>query len=199
MRFSLMLAAVAIFAAGPFAAPARAADAEAIFAGGCFWCMEPPFEKLDGVKEAYAGYIGGHVRRPTYEAVSRGNTGHYEAVRVVYDPEIIGYGELLDVFWRNVDPFDADGQFCDKGPQYRAAIFPGDDEERALAEASRTAVEAELDRTVVTEILQTSKFYAAERYHQDFYKKKRIAYRFYRSRCGRDARLKAVWGEDPKS
>lgn len=192
---AILTAALGVFAA----APASAEKAEAIFAGGCFWCMEPPFEKLDGVREAYSGYIGGHVRRPSYKEVVDGDTGHYEAVRVVYDPNVIGYAELLDVFWRNIDPFDAEGQFCDKGPQYRAAIFPQNEEERRLAEASLERVETELGRPVATDIIEADRFYDAERYHQDFYKKKRITYSFYRARCGRDDRLEEVWGEKAES
>ncbi|MGH9458196.1 MAG: peptide-methionine (S)-S-oxide reductase MsrA [Thermoanaerobaculia bacterium] len=169
------------------------AVAKAIFAGGCFWCMEPPFDRLDGVLSTTSGYTGGAKASPTYEEVSSGTTGHYEAVQVLYDPAKISYAQLLDVFWRNVDPFDASGQFCDKGGQYRAAVFVADDAERAAAVASKAAVEQRLGRAVVTEILPAATFWAAEEYHQDYYQKNHIRYKFYRAACGRDRRLDAVW------
>ena len=169
--------------------------AKAVFAGGCFWCMEPPFEKQKGVIAVVSGYTGGQVARPTYRAVSSGGTGHYEAVEVEYDPRVIGYAKLLDIFWRNIDPTNPGGQFCDSGPQYRAAIFYGNDEERRLAEASKQRIESTRHIRVVTQILPSSAFYRAEEEHQDYYRKNPVRYRFYRFNCGRDARLEQVWGD----
>jgi peptide-methionine (S)-S-oxide reductase len=169
--------------------------AVAIFAGGCFWCMEPPFDKTEGVLSTTSGYTGGQKQNPTYEEVSGGGTGHYEAVKVEYDPAKVSYDKLLEVFWPNVDPFDAAGQFCDKGGQYLAAIFAGTEEEKRLAEESKKRIESKLGQKVVTEVLPAAAFYPAEDYHQDYYTKNPIRYRFYRYNCGRDARLTAVWGE----
>ena len=165
----------------------------AIFAGGCFWCMEKPFEKHDGVIEAVSGYTGGHVDNPTYEQVSKGGTGHYEAVKITYDPAKISYKDLLEIFWKNIDPFNPNGQFCDIGKQYRAAIFYRTEEERLQAEISKREVEEKFAQPVDTQILRASMFYDAEDYHQDYYKKNPIRYTFYRSRCGRDDRLEEVW------
>jgi peptide-methionine (S)-S-oxide reductase len=167
--------------------------AKATFAGGCFWCMEPPFEKLPGVVSVVSGYTGGTVPSPTYEQVSSGNTGHYEAVEITYDPAKVSYEKLLDVFWPNVDPTDGSGQFCDKGPQYRAAIFYRDDNQRKLAEASRDRLKARFPN-IRTQVLRAAPFYKAEEYHQDYYKKNPIRYKFYRNGCRRDARLAEVWG-----
>jgi peptide-methionine (S)-S-oxide reductase len=180
---------------GPHAPPPGTESA--VFAGGCFWCMEPPFDALDGVLSTISGYTGGSVENPTYEQVSGGGTGHVEAVRVVYDPKRITYAQLLDVFWRNVDPLDDGGQFCDRGPTYRSAIFVRDAEGRRLAEDSAQRVGERLGRPVVTQIRDEAPFYAAEEYHQDYYRKNPIRYRFYRGGCGRDARLEALWGEAP--
>ena len=167
----------------------------AIFAGGCFWCMEPPFDELDGVLATVSGYIGGTEEDATYRRVSSGRTGHYEAVRIEFDASKIGYAELLDVFWRNIDPFDASGQFCDKGPQYRSAIFALTDEQRELAASSKTSRAA--DRGAFhTEILPAASFYPAEEYHQDYYIKNALRYKFYRWNCGRDGRLEEIWGAD---
>jgi peptide-methionine (S)-S-oxide reductase len=175
--------------------------AVAIFAGGCFWCMEPPFDKLDGVLATIPGYIGGTSADPTYEQVSSGRTGHYEAIKVEYDPARIGYSRLLEVFWRNIDPLDATGQFCDKGPQYRSAIFVTDDIQRAEAEASKAALvkSGKLPGRIVTEILPAATFYPAESYHQDYYRRNSVSYSFYRWNCGRDRRLEQLWGPAPKS
>ncbi|MGL6160083.1 peptide-methionine (S)-S-oxide reductase MsrA [Microbulbifer sp.] len=167
----------------------------AIFAGGCFWCMEPPYDKLEGVLETTSGYSGGHVKNPSYDQVSAGNTGHAEVVRVKYDADKIGYKELLQVFWRNVDPLDAGGQFCDRGSQYRSAIFYGNEKEKKLAEASKEKVAEKLDGKIATEIVAASEFYPAEKYHQDYYQRNPIRYKYYRFRCGRDQRLEEVWGE----
>ena len=173
---------------------AFAETAVATFAGGCFWCMEPPYDKLDGVISTTSGYTGGHLDNPTYKQVSSGKTGHYEAVQVEYDPARVSYQELLDVFWINVDPFDSRGQFCDKGPQYRAAIFVQNDEEEKLARLSKQALEGKTGKglQVVTEILPTSTFYPAEEYHQDYYQKNPVRYNYYRFACGRDQRLEDV-------
>ncbi len=189
---SLLLALAAL----PAAAQNRSV---AIFAGGCFWCLEPPFDKLDGVLSTTSGYIGGTTADPTYEQVIAGRTGHYEALRIEYDPTRIGYDKLLEVFWRNVDPVDPTGQFCDKGPQYRSAIFALDEEQRKLAEASKAALDksGRLPGRVVTEILPATKFYPAEDYHQDYYRKNPRRYTFYRWNCGRDSRLQQLWGAPP--
>jgi len=187
---SLSVLAFLLSAAPP---PQRA---KATFAGGCFWCMEPPFERLKGVLSVTSGYTGGRVARPSYEAVSAGYTGHREAVEIVYDPAQISYQKLLDVYWHNVDPFDRSGQFCDKGEQYRTAIFVHDAGQRRLAEVSKQAVGVKFHDDVVTDILTAGPFYAAEDYHQDYYKKNPLRYKFYRFNCGRDQRLREVWGAD---
>jgi peptide-methionine (S)-S-oxide reductase len=168
----------------------------AIFAGGCFWCMEPPYDELPGVASTISGYIGGHVANPTYEQVSAGGTGHAEAVEVTYDSLQVSYATLLEVFWRNIDPVAVDRQFCDVGDQYRSAIFTIGDEQHRLAQESKKMWQdsGEFDRPIATEIVPASEFYPAEEYHQDYYKKNPIRYKFYRSRCGRDQRLEAVWG-----
>ncbi|MGH9324187.1 MAG: peptide-methionine (S)-S-oxide reductase MsrA [Vicinamibacteria bacterium] len=183
---------------GASASPSRAEEpalAKATFAGGCFWCMEPPFDELDGVVSTTSGYIGGKVKNPTYEQVSYGGTGHLEAVEVDYDPKKISYQELLEVFWRNVDPTDEGGQFCDRGKQYETAIFYHDEAERRLAEESKRKIEesGQLKKPIATEIRPATTFYAAEEYHQDYYKKNPIRYKFYRSRCGRDRALEKIW------
>ncbi|MDZ7810348.1 MAG: peptide-methionine (S)-S-oxide reductase MsrA [Arhodomonas sp.] len=158
--------------------------------------MEPPYDRLKGVEATISGYTGGRLERPTYEAVTGGGTGHYEAVRIIYDPERISYERLLEVFWRNVDPFDDGGQFCDRGPSYRTAIFAHDDHQRDLARDSREAVETRFDQSVVTPIETAEAFYPAEDYHQDYYEKNPLRYKFYRYRCGRDQRLESLWGEE---
>jgi peptide-methionine (S)-S-oxide reductase len=178
------------------AAPPRAALAQATFAGGCFWCMEQPFDKLEGVVSTTSGYTAGTVAKPTYEAVSSGRTGHTEAVQIVYDPAKVSYDRLLYVFWRNVDPFDARGQFCDKGSQYRPGIYFHDDEQRRLAEASLRELQGRFKDPIAVEIAPATAFYAAEDYHQDYYQKNPARYRFYRFGCGRDGRLKQVWGKE---
>jgi peptide-methionine (S)-S-oxide reductase len=175
------------------AAPVQGERAEAIFAGGCFWCMEPPFDKVDGVLETISGYTGGTVKNPTYEQVSSGRTGHRESLKVVYDPSKVSYEELLQVFWRNIDPLDGRGQFCDKGEQYTSAIFVLDDEQRKAAEASLANLS--LEGKIKTQILPASEFYPAEDYHQDYYEKNPIRYKFYRWNCGRDQRLEELWSK----
>jgi peptide-methionine (S)-S-oxide reductase len=172
--------------------------AKATFAGGCFWCMEPPFDKLDGVVSTTSGYTGGHAANPTYEQVSAGKTGHTEAVEIVYDPRKVTYAQLLEVLWRNIDPLTANAQFCDKGSQYRSGIFAHDETQRRLAEESKAVVAARLRKPIVTEIVAASTFWPAEDYHQDYYKKNPIRYKLYRTYCGRDKRLEEVWGPVPK-
>ncbi len=171
---------------------------KAIFAGGCFWCMEPPFEKLDGVKEVISGYTGGHKENPTYKEVSAGGTGHLESVEIIYDPTKVSHEKLLDVFWRQIDPTDAGGQFGDRGSQYRSAIFYLDEEQKKLAEKSRDelAASGRFEKPIVTEILPAGKFYRAEGYHQDYYKKNPIRYKIYRFGSGRDKFLDRVWGKE---
>lgn len=168
--------------------------AKATFAGGCFWCMEPPFDKLDGVLATVSGYTGGTKKDPTYEEVSAGRTGHAEAVQVTYDPKKISYAKLVNVFWRNVDPLTANRQFCDGGSQYRTAIFYHDEDQKRLAEASKKALSLRFDKPIVTEIVPASEFYPAEEYHQDYYKKNPLRYKLYRYSCGRDRRLEDLWG-----
>jgi peptide-methionine (S)-S-oxide reductase len=179
-------------------APSPAGTDMAVFAGGCFWCMEKPFDQVEGVLSTTSGYTGGHVEAPAYEQVSGGGTGHLESVRVVYDPQRVSYEKLLGVFWHNVDPLDAGGQFCDRGTQYGTAIFVHDAEQRRLAEASKQALEASgrFDQPVVTPIREAGPFYEAEDYHQDYYLKNPVRYAYYRYRCGRDARLEALWGDE---
>lgn len=177
------------------AAPAPAAgQAVAVFAGGCFWCMEKPFESVPGVLSATSGYAGGMIEGPAYKEVAIGATQHLEAIHVVYDPKQVTYDRLLEVFWHNVDPTQSDGQFCDRGNQYTTAIFTSDPAERKKAEQSKMAVEKELGATVVTTIRPAATFWVAEAYHQDFYKKNPERYTRYRQGCGRDARLQQLWG-----
>ncbi len=170
---------------------------KATVAGGCFWCMEAPFDTLTGVVSVTAGYIGGQLKNPTYEQVSAGGTGHAESVQIVYDPQKIGYEKLLDVFWRNVDPTVIDRQFCDVGRQYRSAIFYHSPEQRRLAERSKAALQKSkpFKGAVVTEIVPAGEFYPAEEYHRHYYKKNPLRYNYYRLSCGRDRRLKELWGE----
>ena len=180
------------------AAKAKPANtAVAVFAGGCFWCMEGPFDVLPGVVSTISGYIGGIKKDPTYQEVSSGSTGHTEAVQIVYDPAKVGYEKLLDVFWHNIDPLAKDQQFCDRGSQYRSGIFYQDDAQKKAADASKAALEKSkpFKGTIVTEITAATAFYAAEDYHQDYYVKNPVRYRFYRQGCGRDARLKELWGD----
>jgi methionine-S-sulfoxide reductase len=181
--------------ASPAAPPGERATA--IFAGGCFWCEETAFEGLPGVLSVTSGYTGGQKKNPTYEEVSSGGTGHAESVEVVFDPAKTSYEKLLEVFWHNVDPFQKDGQFCDHGTQYRSAIFYRDEAQRKAAEESKRRLEEEprFKGKIVMQIVAASTFYPAEEYHQDFYKKNPVRYHSYREGCGRDARLKEIWGE----
>jgi peptide-methionine (S)-S-oxide reductase len=195
----MMFAGAAVPAYATEASPtAPAVTARAIFAGGCFWCMEPPFDALPGVMSTTAGYIGGSRRNPTYEEVSAGRTGHAEAVEVVYDPSRVGYETLLHVFWRNIDPVAVDRQFCDAGTQYRSAIFYVDEAQRRLAEASKAelAASGRFDRQIATEITTAGRFWPAEDYHQNYYEQNPLRYKFYRGNCGRDARLRELWGDE---
>ena len=196
MRRLIALFLLAIAAATTPAAAQTPQTASVVLAGGCFWCMEPPYDKTDGVLSTISGYSGGKQAKPTYEQVSAGSTGHVEVVKVEYDPTKVSYEKLLDIFWKNIDPVDADGQFCDKGSQYRSAIFYGNEKEKELAEASKQQVAAKLGQTVATDILPAAEFYPAEDYHQDYYIKNPLKYKFYRYGCGRDARLEAVWGAE---
>ena len=179
--------------AAPAASPADA-TATAVFAGGCFWCTEADFDKVPGVISTTSGYTGGIVARPSYEQVSAGGTGHYEAVKVVYDPKRVTYAQLVERYWPTIDPTDGGGQFCDRGDSYLSAIFVTP-EQRAVAEASKAklAKRAVLPAPIATKVLPAAPFYPAEGYHQDYYKKNPIRYRFYRTSCGRDARLAEVW------
>ncbi|MBI3610377.1 MAG: peptide-methionine (S)-S-oxide reductase MsrA [Nitrospirae bacterium] len=183
--------------AGEMPKDATADLEKATFAGGCFWCMEHAFDKLDGVVSTTSGYTGGRKENPTYKEVSAGGTGHAEAVEILYDPKKISYEKLLDVFWRNIDPTAADHQFCDQGRQYRSEIFYHNDDQRQLAERSRAAIERtkSFKEPIVTKITPASTFYKAEEYHQGFYEKNPIRYKFYRHTCGRDQRLKELWGK----
>ncbi|WP_069383475.1 peptide-methionine (S)-S-oxide reductase MsrA [Halomonas caseinilytica] len=173
--------------------------ANAVFAAGCFWCVEEAYDKVEGVVSTTSGFSGGEVANPSYDQVVAGGTGHAEAVKVEYDPERVDYATLLHVFWRNVDPFAEDRQFCDEGPSYRSALFPMDAEQRRLAEASRQAVAERFDREVATEISDFEAFYPAETYHQNFYDKNPLRYQFYKSACGRSERLEEIWGDEAEA
>lgn len=171
-------------------------NAKAYFAGGCFWCVEAAYQDLAGVKDVVSGFTGGTLKNPTYQG---NHEGHYEAVEVTYDASVISYQQLLDIFWVNIDPFDANGQFCDKGPSYRSALFVNDANERALAEETKHKVQQEFpDNKVATVILPANTFYPVVEGHQDYYLKNPIRYKFYRTGCGRDRRLKQIWGERAK-
>jgi peptide-methionine (S)-S-oxide reductase len=184
---------MSVLATSTYAAPETDT---AIFAGGCFWCLEAEFEKIPGVTKVISGYIGGDVPNPTYLQVSAGGTGHVEAVKVYYDPSKINYTNLLNVFWRNIDPTDATGQFCDTGSQYRAAIFYETDEQAQLAQTSKQQlIDSGRFPQIATQILPAKTFYPAEAYHQDYYKKNPLRYQFYRFTCGRDKKLHALWDD----
>ena len=182
-------------------APVEVSQADAIFAGGCFWCVEADFDKVEGVLDTISGYTGGRIDNPTYKQVSKEDTGHYEAVRVIYDPSIVTYEELVSYFWRHVDPTDADGQFCDRGESYRTAIFVDTEEEREIAASQKAAIDAAgyLPGPIVTPILDEATFWPAETYHQNYYKKNPARYLFYRTTCGRDGRIEKVWQDAPET
>ncbi|MCV2882089.1 peptide-methionine (S)-S-oxide reductase MsrA [Actibacterium sp. XHP0104] len=203
---TLILAfAIALGLTAHCTAASAAPKETAIFAGGCFWCVEADFEKVEGVKSAVSGYTGGTTVNPTYKDVTRGGTGHYEAVKITYDPDQVSYEQLLHLFFRSVDPLDADGQFCDRGDSYRTAIFVSNSTEHAAAEAAKAKAGADLGKRIATPILPAAPFYDAEDYHQDYYKKtervltrfgpktKAEAYKRYRQACGRDDRVKRIW------
>jgi peptide-methionine (S)-S-oxide reductase len=195
MRFAARGAALALALGLALSGSAFAETRNAIFASGCFWCTQADFLKVPGVTAVVSGYTGGMTVNPTYREVTAGKTGHREAAQVTYDPGKVTYAELLDYFWRNVDPFDPIGQFCDKGPSYLGAVFYGNGEEKALAEASKKKVEEKFKRPVVTAVLAAVPFYAAEDYHQNYHVTHATQYKFYRWNCGRDQRLEELWGK----
>lgn len=194
---SLLAGVVFLFGAWTGHATEATAPGKAYFAGGCFWCMEEAFEKVEGVSSVTSGYMGGTVANPSYEEVSAGRTGHAESVEVAYDPAKVSYQQLLGVFWRNVDPLTANAQFCDHGSQYRAALFFQTSEEKRLAELSKQAIEqsARFAAPIATQIVPAAQFYPAEEYHQDFYKKNPVRYKFYKYNCGRAQKLEELWGK----
>ena len=202
LRLAAVAGAALLAAPSPATAGTTVARADtfevATFAGGCFWCMEEAFDEVHGVVSTTSGYTGGRLENPTYEQVSAGGTGHFEAVLVVFDPKVVGYADLLRTFWHNVDPTQAEGQFCDHGHQYRSAIFWKDETQHRLAEESKRALEAStrFKRPIVTEIVRFTAFYPAEEYHQDYYKKNPEHYYAYRTGCGRDRRLQEIWGSE---
>jgi len=204
IAFALFVAGAAFFFAqqAPVAPSAAAQSQEglevATFASGCFWCTESDFDKVEGVKETISGYLGGKTENPTYKQVSSGSTGHAEAVQLKYDPKVVSYDKLLDYYWRNVDLLDGSGQFCDRGSQYRPVIFTHTAEQRKLAEESKAALEksGRFDQPIAVEIVKAGAFTPAEDYHQNYYKTNSLRYRYYRYACGRDARLKQLWGDE---
>jgi peptide-methionine (S)-S-oxide reductase len=192
----IMIAALlTAFVAGTAWAQDGTAKQSAVFAGGCFWCVEEAFDKVPGVLVTTSGYTGGQVENPTYQAVSAGGTGHYEAVEVEYDPAKVTYEQLLDVFWKNIDPFDPNGQFCDKGDSYKSAVFVADETERALAEGTKKSIEERFKQPVATAVLPEQVFYPAEDYHQNFYQTNPARYQYYKWGCGRVQRLEEIWGK----
>lgn len=194
----LLLGITCFFALGHISnIMAQPATSTATFAGGCFWCMEPPFDKLDGVISTTSGYTDGHKANPTYKEVSAGGTGHTEAIQIEYDPSKISYDELLSVFWKNIDPTTKDAQFCDHGSQYRSGIYYHNEAQRKAAEASLKTLEKNkpFKEAIVTELDAASTFYPAEDYHQNYYQKNPIRYKYYRYSCGRDQRLDQLWGD----
>jgi peptide-methionine (S)-S-oxide reductase len=199
-RLSFIVAACLALAGSASAQAPVPTQAIATFAGGCFWCVEADFDKVPGVISTISGYMGGKTANPTYKQVSAGGTGHAEVVQITYDPRKVTFAQLLDVFWRNIDPLVKDRQFCDSGDMYRSAVFYHDDEQKKLAEETRKTVEAKFKpRTVHTQIVKAGEFTVAEDYHQDFYKKNEARYNFYRWNCGRDQRLEELWGKSNKS
>ncbi len=197
MKTVSLLATAALFASGAaFAQEAGSVSREtAIFAGGCFWCVEEAFDQVPGVLATVSGYTGGTKENPTYREVSAGGTGHYEAVRVEYDPAKVSYEQLLETFWRNIDPFDAAGQFCDKGESYRSAVFTSDPAEAKLAETQKGEIAGRFGTPVATAVLPEQAFYPAEEYHQDFYTRNPARYKYYKWACGRAQRIQEIWGK----
>lgn len=189
-RYLLAAAALVVLAV-----PAQAEKRTAIFAGGCFWCVESDFDGVKGVISTTSGYIGGSAKTANYKAVSNGGTGHYEAVKIVYDSDKVSYRRLVDIFWRTIDPTDAGGQFCDRGSSYKTGIFVANESERKIAEASKSNAQNALGRKIVTPILDAGPFYDAEGYHQNYYKKSPVRYKVYRYGCGRDQKIRALWGD----
>ncbi len=200
VQFRQWFVIVALLFTGTALAQSPVKTAKATFAGGCFWCMEAPYDKLPGVISTTSGYMGGTVKNPTYEQISTGRTGHTEVVQVEYEPSKVTYEKLLEVFWMNIDPTVKNAQFCDHGTQYRSGIFFHDDAQRKAAEASKAALDKSkpFKQPIVTEITKAPAFYIAEEYHQDYYIKNPVRYRVYRNGCGRDARLKELWGKAPE-
>ncbi|SDI71135.1 peptide-methionine (S)-S-oxide reductase MsrA [Halomonas gudaonensis] len=192
----LLIATLPLSLAMPAASQEDDGSAQAVFAGGCFWCVEEAFDKVDGVLATTSGFSGGNVADPSYEQVVDGDTGHAEVVEIEYDPERVDYETLLYVFWRNIDPFAEGRQFCDVGDSYRSAIFVLDEEQRELAKASREALAERFDREIATEINDFEAFYAAEEYHQDYYRKNPVRYNYYKAACQREERLEEVWGDE---
>ncbi len=188
-----MLLVAAVFLLCAHTAGAQKLE-KAIFAGGCFWCVESDFDKVPGVVSTTSGYTGGKTKNPTYKQVTYGDTGHYEAVEITYDPAKVSYEALLTAFWHSVDPTDDGGQFCDRGDSYKTAVFALNEKQRKAAEASKKAAQKLLDKPIVTPILAAATFYPAEYYHQNYYQNNSIRYRYYRFSCGRDKRLKNLWG-----
>jgi peptide-methionine (S)-S-oxide reductase len=195
---ALLLTAIVGLGGAGHEARAAGKPEKAVFAGGCFWCMEPPFEKIAGVSSVTSGYTGGQTKNPTYEQVSAGVTGHAESVEITYDPSKVTYEKLLDVFWHNIDPLVGNAQFCDHGTQYRSAIYYLDENQKKLAEESKRRIEESkrFAKPIQTQIVAASAFYPAEEYHQDFYKKNPVRYYSYRAGCGRDRRLQELWGKE---
>ena len=194
----LGLPAIIVLAGIPAAGADQEKQAVATFAGGCFWCMEPPFDTIDGVIATTPGYTAGHIDNPTYRQVSTGETGHTEAIQIVYDPNKVTYQQLLEIYWVNVDPLKKNAQFCDRGSQYRSGIFYHDADQEKLATASSKAIQSMFDMPVVTEITEFSKFYPAEERHQNYYLKNPVRYNYFRWGCGRDQRLEELWGTAEK-
>ncbi|MGY6565700.1 MAG: peptide-methionine (S)-S-oxide reductase MsrA [Halomonadaceae bacterium] len=193
---SLALAGVVLLALPWAKGMASSETATAVFGGGCFWCVEEAFDKVEGVTATTSGFSGGHVENPSYQQVVAGNTGHAEVVLVEYDPAAVDYATLLHVFWRNIDPFAVDRQFCDVGEAYRSAIFYANESERELAEATRDELAVRFERDIATEISPFEVFYPAEEYHQDYYRKNPVRYNYYKAACGRERRLEQVWGDE---
>jgi len=191
IMLNTLTALMLVFAAGT----ASAKNIQtAIFAGGCFWCVESDFDQIKGVTSTTSGYIGGNTNNPTYKQVTKGGTGHFEAVQIKFDADKVSYAQLLNAFWHSVDVTDAGGQFCDRGDSYRTAVFATTPQQAASAGQSKSAAESELGQKIVTPILMAGPFYKAENYHQDYHTKNPLKYKFYRTRCGRDKRVKQVWG-----
>ncbi len=194
---ALIMIVILVSGTGAFAL-AQSGSAYATFAGGCFWCMEKPYDHLEGVISTTSGFSGGKTVNPTYREVSRGGTGHIEVVQVEYDPMRVSYEDLLYLYWRNIDPLDAGGQFCDRGHTYTTAIFYHNDEQRIAAEKSKQEMGNRLSERIATDIREFEAFYAADAYHQDYYLRNPVRYNFYRSSCGRDARLDEIWGNEAR-